>query len=211
MAIHTAEAQDVDIRIEDAAAATEALARKYFGDAAYLRRDIHVDRETGEEQTVFEVHYCIEDPENDFDRLVSLDQALMDAFVRSVTPDVLSRVILTAIPTDESRSEEVGEAATHTPAAHDIERKIADAAAATETLARQYFGDAAYLLRDIHVDRETGRPQTVFEVHYCFPDPETNFDRLAAQHTAFTNAFARTMTPDVLCRITLMAIPSDAD
>ena len=100
MAIHTAEAQDVESQIAEAAVAIEALAREYFGEAAYLHRDVHVDRETGEEQTVFEVHYCIEDPESDFDRYVSLDQAIMDAFVRSVTPEVLSRVILTAVPTD---------------------------------------------------------------------------------------------------------------
>jgi hypothetical protein len=34
MAIQAAEAQDLDLRIDEAAAATEALARQYFGDAA---------------------------------------------------------------------------------------------------------------------------------------------------------------------------------
>src|SRR5437868_1011247 len=100
MAIQTAEAQDIESQIAEAARAIETLAREYFGEAAYLRRDTHVDHETGEEKTVFEVHYCIEDPESDFDHYVSLDQAIMDAFVGSVTPDVLSRVILAAVPTD---------------------------------------------------------------------------------------------------------------
>jgi hypothetical protein len=49
---------------------------------------------------VTEVHYCFDEPGKNFDRLVSLDQAVLDAFVRSVTPDVLSKVVLMAIPTD---------------------------------------------------------------------------------------------------------------
>lgn len=100
MAIQTAEAHDIDIRIDEAAAVTEALARQYFGDAAYLRRDIHVDHETGEEQIVFEVHYCFENPEKDFDRLVQLHRALTDAWVRSMTPELLTQIILMTVPTD---------------------------------------------------------------------------------------------------------------
>jgi hypothetical protein len=100
MAIHAAEAQDIESQIAEAAVAVEALAREYFGDAAYLHRDVHVDRETGEEQAVFEVHYCFPDPENDFDRLASMHEAFVDAFVRAMTPELLSRVILMAVPTD---------------------------------------------------------------------------------------------------------------
>jgi len=100
MAIHTAEAHDIDLRIDEAAAATEALARQYFGEAAYLRRDIHVDRETGEEKTVFEVHYCIENAEGDFDRLVLVHRAFTDAWVRSMTPELRTRIVLMAVPSD---------------------------------------------------------------------------------------------------------------
>ncbi|HYH83230.1 MAG TPA: hypothetical protein VEX86_25765 [Longimicrobium sp.] len=100
MATQAAEAQNIDAEIAAAAAATEALARQYFGDAAYLRLDTHEDHETGEEKTVFEVHYCFPDAENDFDRLVALHRAVMDAWVRSMTRDLLTQIIFMAIPTD---------------------------------------------------------------------------------------------------------------
>jgi len=100
MAIHTAEAHDIDVRIDEAAAATEALARQYFGEAAYLRRDIHDDRETGEEKAVFEVHYCFRDPENDFGRLAALHNEFINVFARDTSPDVVGHVVLMAIPSD---------------------------------------------------------------------------------------------------------------
>ena len=100
MAIHAAEAHDIDTRIAEAAEATGALARQLFGPAAYVRRDTAVDRETGDEDTVFEVHYCFPDAENDFDRLVALHRAFTDAFVRVTSPDVLCRIVLRPMPTD---------------------------------------------------------------------------------------------------------------
>ena len=98
----------------------------------------------------------------------------------------------------------------HAAEAHDIETQIAEAADATEALARQLFGPAAYLRRDVHNNRETGEDEIVFEVHYCFDDLEHEFDRLAALHEAFMYTFARTLSPDVLHRIVLKPIPSDA-
>ncbi|HYH83231.1 MAG TPA: hypothetical protein VEX86_25770 [Longimicrobium sp.] len=100
MAIQAAEAPTVDAEIAAAAAATEALARQYFGDTAYLRLDTHEDHETGEESTVFEVHYCFGDPENDFERLEPLHEAFMDGYVHITSPDVLARVILKPIPSE---------------------------------------------------------------------------------------------------------------
>jgi hypothetical protein len=100
MATLTAEAQDIEAKIADAAIVTEALARQYFGDAAYLRRDVHEDRETGEEQVVFEVHDCFPDPENDFDRLAELHNAFFDSFVRATSRDILYRIVLNSIPSD---------------------------------------------------------------------------------------------------------------
>lgn len=100
MVIHAAEAHDIESRIADAAATTESLARQYFGDAAYVRRSTQVDHETGDVDPMFEVHYCFGDPEGDFDRLASLHEAFMDAFVKVTAPDVLARVVLKAIPTD---------------------------------------------------------------------------------------------------------------
>lgn len=90
-------------------------------------------------------------------------------------------------------------------------RKIEEAAAATEVLAKQYFGEPAYLRTEVEIDRETGREETVFEVHYCFDDPEDDFDRLAALHNAFTSGFVRMVTPEVLSRVVLDAVPTEAD
>jgi len=100
MAIQSLEARTLAEKIDDAAIATEALARGFFGSDAYLRRDIDVDRETGREEALFEVHYCFGDPENGFARLVELHQAFTRAFARAMTPDVLSNVVLTAVPVD---------------------------------------------------------------------------------------------------------------
>ena len=100
MAIHAAEAYDIEAQIAQASITIEALARQIFGDAAYLVRGIHVDMETGDEDVAFEVHYCFPDPENDFDRRATLHEAFMDVYVRTITPDVLSRIILKPIPAD---------------------------------------------------------------------------------------------------------------
>ncbi|HET7233511.1 MAG TPA: hypothetical protein VFJ16_26100 [Longimicrobium sp.] len=99
----------------------------------------------------------------------------------------------------------------HAAEAHDIETRIAEATEATEALARQFFGPAAYLRRDVHEDRETGEEKTVFEVHYCFPDPQSGFDRLAALHDAFMHAAVRAISRDVLPHIVLEGVPTDAD
>lgn len=100
MATQTAEAEDLEMKIVQAASATEALARQYFGHAAYLRRDTAIDRETGEEDIVFEVHFCYPDPYQDFERLSALNQEFTSAFVRSVDGDVLHRIILRPVPSD---------------------------------------------------------------------------------------------------------------
>lgn len=100
MAIQAAEAQDIDVKIADAAVATEALARQFFGDAAYVRMSVQENRETGDDQVVLEVHYCFPDPERDFDRLAALHQAFMHAFVRAMGSDVLGHFILKPVPSD---------------------------------------------------------------------------------------------------------------
>ncbi|HEU4557357.1 MAG TPA: hypothetical protein VFS20_05885 [Longimicrobium sp.] len=186
-------------KIEEAAVATEALARQYFGGAAYVRRGIHEERETGEERIVFEVHYCFPDPEDEFDRLAELHDAFMAAWVRAMSRDICSRVILYPIPCEAGHPDRLRE------------QKIEDAAVATEALARPFFGPAAYLVRDIDVDRETGEEETVFEVHYCFDNPDDDFDRLAELHGALTSAFVRATPPAVLSRIVLDAVVTDAD
>lgn len=104
MAVQTIEERSLAERIDEAAGVTEALAREFFGPAAYVRRDIEVDRETGEEEARFEVHYCFPDPENGFDRLVELHQAFTDAFVRAIAPEVHSNMVLTAIPIDDDQA-----------------------------------------------------------------------------------------------------------
>jgi len=71
MAIDATEAPTLAEKIDDAAIATEAIAREFFGPAAYPRRGGEVDRETGKREALFEVHYCFEDPEHGFDRLVT--------------------------------------------------------------------------------------------------------------------------------------------
>lgn len=88
-------------------------------------------------------------------------------------------------------------------------RKIEEAAAAAEVFAKHYFGDGAYLRTELEIDRETGRKETVFEVHYCHKDPENDFDRLAGLHDAFTSAFVRMTSSDVLSRVVLDSVPSD--
>src|SRR5215211_3977250 len=92
-------------KIEEASVATEALARRHFGDAAYLRRGVHEDRETGKERIVFEVHYCFPDPEDEFDRLAELHNAFMAAWVREMSRDICSRVILSPIPCEAGHPE----------------------------------------------------------------------------------------------------------
>ena len=104
MAIHAAEAHDIETRIAEAAEATESLARRFFGPAAYVRRETETDPESGDEMIVFEVHYCFADPENGFDRLVELHQAFTSAFVRQMTPGIASHVVLAAVPVDADQA-----------------------------------------------------------------------------------------------------------
>lgn len=104
MAVQAIEERTLAAQIDDAATVTEALAREFFGNAAYLRRDIEVDRETGKEEALFEVHYCFEDPENGFDRLVELHQEFTDAFVHALSPEVHSHIVLTAVPIDDDHA-----------------------------------------------------------------------------------------------------------
>lgn len=99
MAIRAAEAHDTETCIAEAADATEALAREIFGGGAYLRRGSHVNPETGEELPAFEVHYCFENWE-DFERLESLHNQFLDAYLRIVGPGLRSRIALKPIPTD---------------------------------------------------------------------------------------------------------------
>lgn len=100
MAIHAAEAHDIETRVAEAADVTEALARRFFGPAAYVRADTEIDRETGEEDIVFEVHFCSPDPWKDFERLSALNQEFTSAFVRAVDGDVLHRIVLKPVPTN---------------------------------------------------------------------------------------------------------------
>lgn len=100
MPVQTIEERTLAAQIEDAATVTEALAREYFGPAAYLRRGIHENPETGAEQPAFEVHYCFDDWETAFEHLECLHNAFMDAYVRMVAPGLRSRIALSPIPTD---------------------------------------------------------------------------------------------------------------
>ena len=100
LAIHAAETHTLEARLDEAAAVTEALARTYFGQAAYLRRCVHENRETGDEQAVFEVHYCFDDPDRDFERLATLHNAFTDAFVETTNPEILYRIVLKPVASD---------------------------------------------------------------------------------------------------------------
>jgi hypothetical protein len=84
--------------IDAAAVATEALAREIFGNAAYLRREVDAERETGEQYIVFEVHYCFADAENQFDLLSTLHNEFMDGFVRATSRDISYLIHLRLIP-----------------------------------------------------------------------------------------------------------------
>jgi len=87
-------------RLRDAAELTEEIARGIFGPAAYLRMLPHRDRETGDEGTMFEVHYGFERAEEDFERLVELHTVFTNAFSARLSPEVLDRVVLTVVPKD---------------------------------------------------------------------------------------------------------------
>jgi hypothetical protein len=92
-----ASAQD---QLRDAADLTEEIAREVFGARAYLKTLPHRDRETGDEGTVFEVHYGFEHAEEDFERLVELHTAFTNAFSARLGPEVLDRIVLTVVPKD---------------------------------------------------------------------------------------------------------------
>jgi hypothetical protein len=92
--------------IDAAAVATEALAREIFGNAAYLRREVDAERETGEQYIVFEVHYCFADAENQFDLLATLNNEFMDGFVRATSRDISYLIHLRLIPVEEMEREE---------------------------------------------------------------------------------------------------------
>ncbi len=87
-------------QIRDAAELTEEIARGIFGPAAYLKTLPHRDRETGDEGTMFEVHYGFERAEEDFERLVELHTAFTNAFSARLGPEVLDRIVLTVVPKD---------------------------------------------------------------------------------------------------------------
>ncbi|HEU4453663.1 MAG TPA: hypothetical protein VFR81_11420, partial [Longimicrobium sp.] len=87
-------------RLQDAAELTEEIARGIFGPAAYLKRLPYRDRETGDEGTLFEVHYGFERAEEDFERLVELHTAFTNAFSARVGPEVLDLIVLAVVPKD---------------------------------------------------------------------------------------------------------------
>jgi len=100
MAIQSTEAPTLAATLDDAAIVTEALARALFGPAASLRRAIHENHETGEEQGVFEVHPCVPDPEAGFGRIAALHNTFMDAFAEATSPDILHRIIVKPVGSD---------------------------------------------------------------------------------------------------------------
>lgn len=90
-------------------------------------------------------------------------------------------------------------------------RALVDRAAETTGhLARTYFGPEAYVQPVPHVDRETGEPTTILEVHMrCGPD--TDLDWLAAQYLAFMEAFVQAVPRGQRRHLVIMAVPADAD
>jgi hypothetical protein len=87
-------------RLQDAVELTEEIARGIFGPAAYLKTLPYRDRETGDEGTVFEVHYGFERAEENFEQLVDLHTAFTNAFSARLRPEVLDRIVLTVVPKD---------------------------------------------------------------------------------------------------------------
>jgi hypothetical protein len=87
-------------QLRDAAELTEEIARKVFGAGAYLKTLPYRDRETGDEGTVFEVHYGFERAEEDFERLVELHTAFTNAFSARLGPEELDRIVLTVVQKD---------------------------------------------------------------------------------------------------------------
>ncbi|HEV7590399.1 MAG TPA: hypothetical protein VGO40_19975 [Longimicrobium sp.] len=59
-----------------------------------------------------------------------------------------------------------------------------------EVLARAIFGCAAYVRIFQQTDRETGRLESVLEVHYCFPNDFERLDELAGLHERFMAQYA---------------------
>lgn len=91
-------------QLRDAAELTEEIARGIFGPAAYLKTLPYRDRETGDEGTMFEVHYGFERAEEDFERLVELHTAFTNTFSARLGPEVLDRIVLAVVPTDDDSS-----------------------------------------------------------------------------------------------------------
>ena len=87
-------------QLRNAAELTEEIARGIFGPAAYLKTLPYRDRETGDEGTLFEVHYGFERAEEDFERLVELHTAFTNAFSARVGPEVLDLIVLAVVPKD---------------------------------------------------------------------------------------------------------------
>ena len=50
----------------------------------------------------------------------------------------------------------------------------------------------------------------MLKVHYGFERAEEDFERLVELHTAFTNTFSARLGPEVLDRIVLTVVPTDA-
>ena len=92
-----------------------------------------------------------------------------------------------------------------------LAERIDDAAIVTEALAREIFGDAAYLRRSTHENPETGEELPSLDVHYCFENWEEDFERLERLHNQFMDAYVRIVTPGLRSRIVLNPIPTDAD
>jgi len=90
--------------LRDAADLTEEIARQIFGERAYLKTRPHRDRESGDEETLFEVHYGFEHAAANFERLTKLHAAFMNAFATRLDPEALGEIVLTVGPTDDDQS-----------------------------------------------------------------------------------------------------------
>jgi hypothetical protein len=67
---------------------------------------------------------------------------------------------------------------------------VAHVAQTAEVLARAIFTGAAYVRVFKQTDRETGRLESVLEVHYCFPNDFERLDELAGLHDRFMAQYA---------------------
>lgn len=92
-------ADSTAVLVSRAAETTGGLARTFFGSGAYVRQVPHVDRETGELETILEVHPRCE-AHTDPEWLTAQFRAFMDAFVRSVPSSQRTHVVISIVPTD---------------------------------------------------------------------------------------------------------------